>query len=177
MRRQRLLALGATLALLGAAPMQAMAQEPGRMQQQQMMMQQQMVQEQTRELNRAMERMSQIQMRAQNMERDMNQAMHQLRQNPELAQQNALHLRNQERLQSMAQSMNAGAREMERAMEQLRNMIGEPGFNMDQTMQRDMQQLREHWDGMAGNFEEGLRVMDRIRDQIQDRIHQTDGER
>jgi len=59
----------------------------------------------------------------------------------------------------------------------LRNMIGEPGFNMDQAMQRDMQQLREHWDEMAGNFEEGLRVMDRIRDQIQDRIHQTDGER
>jgi hypothetical protein len=68
----------------------------------------------------------------------------------------------------MAQAMSEGAQEMQRAMEQLRNMAGEPGAIMDRDMERDMVRLREHWQEMAGEYEQGLQIMDRLRD----RIHQ-----
>ena len=54
-------------------------------------------------------------------------------------------------------------------MEQLRNMLGEPGAGWDADMQRDMERLREHWSDMADQMEQGLQIMDRLRD----RIHQS----
>jgi uncharacterized protein YukE len=163
-----MLALGIALGLSGAAPVYSAAQEPARIPQQQMQQQMMRMQEQVQQLNRVMERMSGIQQRAQAMEHDMALAMQRLQANRELAEQNAFQLRNQERLRSMAQAMDDGAREMHRAMEQLRNMVGEPNAAWNGTMERDMLQLREHWEKMAGDLEDGLQIMERLRD----RVHQ-----
>jgi hypothetical protein len=165
-----MLALGIVLGMLVAPPMQSLAQEPTRMQQQQMQQQQQMIrmQEHVQQLDRVMQRMSGIQQRAQAMENHMLQEMRQLQANREMSEQGALQLRNQERLRSMAQAMNDGAREMHRAMEQLRNMVGERNAAWDGDMERDMLRLREHWEAMAGDMENGLQIMERLRD----RIHQ-----
>jgi hypothetical protein len=180
MRRQRVLALGVAMSLLGVAPAHMLAQQPAReMQQQQMMQQQQqhMMQEQMRQLNQSMERMSQLQARAQNMEWQMTQMMLVFGQDPQLGERSTLQLRNQERIRDMAQAMNEGAVQMHQAMEQLRDMMGEPGVTWDRDMERDMQQLRERWENMPGSMEDGLRIMERLRDQVQDQIHQPDGER
>lgn len=83
MRRQRVLALGVAMSLLGLAPAHVLAQQPAREMQQQQMMQQHMMQEQMRQLNQSMERMSQLQMRAQNMEWQMTQMMLAFGQDPQ----------------------------------------------------------------------------------------------
>ena len=162
MRTRRALLLGAAIGLLGIGPAMAVAQQPGQMQQQH----QQMRMQQMQQLHQSMERMMRIQERAQTMERQMAQAMERLHQNPELAARNAEQLRNQERLRSMAQATNDGAREMHRAMEQLGSMLNEPGAMGNQEMRRDMEQLRIHWEEMAGQMEEGLQIMESLRDRL-----------
>lgn len=158
----RIFILCGVLGLMLAGPMLVEAQDPGR--QQQMMR----MQEQMQQMNRVMDRVAGIQERARNMEQQMVQSMARLQENRELAAQDATRLRNQERLRSMAQATGDGAQEMRRAMEQLRNMMGEPGAGWDAEMQREMERLRQHWEGVADGMEEGLQIMDRIRD----RIHQ-----
>ena len=130
--------------------------------QQQMMMQQQMQQ-----LSQTMDRMARIQERAQTMEQQMAQAMERLHQNGDAGAMTQERLRNQEHVRTMAQAMNDGAQEMQRAMEQLRNMMGEPGASGNGDMQRDMDQLRQHWNDMAGQMEESLQIMERLRDRLQ----------
>lgn len=169
MRTRRALVFGMALGFLGAGLSVVAAQEPGRMMQehqQQMMMQQQMQQ-----LSQTMDRMARIQQRAQTMEQQMTQAMARLQQNPDLAAMNQEQLRNQERLHTMAQAMNDGAQQMHRAMEQLRNMMGDPSVSGTGDFQRDMDRLRQHWDDVAGQMEQGLQIMDRLRDRLQDRVH------
>lgn len=174
MRTPRRLALGFALGLLAAAPTYLAAQEPTHMQQQQhqqmQMQQQQMLrmQEQVHQLNRTMEQVSDLQQRAHAMEHYMAQEMERIRERSDLAGQNTLQLRNQERIRNMAHAMSEGAQEMERAMEQLRNMAEEPGAVWDRDMERDMVRLREHWQEMTGQLEQGLQIMERLRD----RIHQ-----
>jgi uncharacterized protein YukE len=165
-----MLVLGIALGLLGAVPVHVAAQQPGRMPQHQIQQQQMMrMQEQVHQLDQAMHRMTELQQRAQILERQMAQQMDRLQANREAAERNALELRNQERLRSMAQALGDGAQEMNRAMQQLRNMLGEPGAAWNGDMERDMLRLREHWEQMAGDLEEGLQIMERLRD----RIHQT----
>lgn len=71
----------------------------------------------------------------------------------------------------MAQSMTDGAGEMHRAMEQFRYMLGDPALGWDPEMEREMEQLRQHWEAMADQMEESLQIMDRLRDRL--RQHST----
>lgn len=169
MRNGHALLLAAVVGFVGFVPSAATAQDPARMQQQQQQMAR--LQQQIQHLDRVMDRVAGIQGRAHQMEQQMVQAMERLQQNRQLATENAVQLRNQERLRSMARSMTDGAREMHRAMEQLRNMVGDPGAGWDQQMEREMERLRQHWEEMAGQMEEGLLIMDRLRE----RIHQPSG--
>ncbi len=164
MRRGHALLLAAAVGLAGVVPGAADAQDPARMQQQQMMQMQQQMQEMTR----MMERVSGVQERARQMEREMLRSMEHLQQNQQLAQENAVQLRNQERLRNMAQSMTDGAGEMVRAMEQFRHMLGDPGAGWDPEMERQMEQLQQHWENMAGQMEESLQIMERLRDRLRE---------
>jgi len=161
MRTKRALALAMAIGFLGVGAATSAAQESDRAARQQQVMQQQMLQ-----LNQVMEQTSRIQQRAQSMEREMAQLMERLHQNQMLAARNPDLLRNQERIRSMAQAMGDGAQEMHRAMEQLRNMLGDPAVVGDREMQREMERLHEHWTEMAGKMEEGLQIMDQLRDRL-----------
>lgn len=169
MRTKRALALAMALGTLGVGATMSAAQEPGRMaqQQQQQMMQ---MQQQFMHLNQVMERVSLVQQRAHVMEREMARSMERIHQNQELAARSTEQLRNQERIRSMAQSMDDGAQQTHRAMEQLRNMLGDPAIAGNGDMVREMERLRQHWEEIAGQMEEGLQIMDRLRDRLQ--IHQ-----
>jgi hypothetical protein len=59
-----------------------------------------------------------------------------------------------------------GAQEIHRAMEQLRRMLGDPAVAGNGDMVRDMERLRQHWENMAGQMEEGLQIMERLRDRL-----------
>ncbi|MEJ2539529.1 MAG: hypothetical protein P8188_06105 [Gemmatimonadota bacterium] len=165
MRRGQALLLAAVVGLSGSVPSSAAAQDPARMQQQQQQMMMRL-QEQVQHLNRVMERVSGVEQRAQQMEREMVRSMERLQQDRLMAEENAVRLRNQERLRSMAQSMTDGATEMHRAMTQFRSMLQDPGVGWDPEMERQMEQLREHWDTMAGQMEESLQIMDRLRERL-----------
>jgi hypothetical protein len=171
MRRTHVLLIAAGLGLAGVAPTGVDAQTPPVVQQQQQQQQAMRMQQQIQHLNQVMERVSGVQERARQMEQQMLHSMQQLQQTRQMALENAVRIRNQERLHSMAQSVADGARMMHRAMEQLRTMIGDPGTGWDPEMERQMEQLRQHWNGMAGQMEEGLTIMERLRD----RIHRPPG--
>jgi hypothetical protein len=171
MRTKRALALAMMLGALGVGAATSAAQEPGRMAQQQQQQQMMQMQQQFMHLNQAMERVSFVQQRAHVMEREMARSMERIHQNQELAARNTEQLRNQERLRSMAQSMDDGAQQTHRAMEQLRNMLGDPAVAGDGDMVREMERLRQHWEEIAGQMEEGLQIMDRLHDRLQ--IHQS----
>jgi uncharacterized protein YukE len=51
-------------------------------------------------------------------------------------------------------------------MEQLRSMIGEPGAGWSPEAEREFERLRLHWEEMARQMEEGLTIMERLRDRI-----------
>lgn len=145
-----------------AAGTQVGAQNPAqRVQQEQQMLR---LQAQAAQLNEAIKQMARIQERAQLLEQEMARQMTRLQQQ-EGAQQ-AVALRNQERLRTMAQALGEGAREVQRAMEQFRLMIGEPGPGWDAEMEREMIRLRANWEETAQGMEEGLAIMERLRDRL-----------
>lgn len=163
MRRYRgsvSLAAAAALTLLPGA---IHAQDPAALQRQQMMMS---MQEHARQIGEAMRRMESVQERARQMEQQMLREMEQLRIQTQSAQV-AERLRQQERLREMAHSMSLGAQEMHRAMEQLRNMLEGPGGPLGQEMEQEVARLRNHWELMVGSMEEGLRLLERLRDRVQ----------
>lgn len=151
-----------TVGLAGAA--QAGAQDPPtRVLQEQQMMR---LQAQTMQLNEAIRHMERIRERAQVLEQHLVQEMARLRENPREGAQNSAMLQNQERLRTMVQAVGDGAREVHRAMEQLRLMIGEPGPGWDQETERELARLRVSWEETAQRMEEGLAIMERLRDRL-----------
>jgi len=161
MTRHTLTALAAAVAvgLGGGAPL--VAQDATLRQQQQMMAR---LQDQVTRLNETMQRMTQIQQRAQQMERTVMQEMTRLRMQE--GAQDAVMLQNHERLRLMAQATSDGAREMHQAMEQFRDMLGQPNPRWNAEMEREFARLREHWGDVADRMEEGLVIMERLRDRI-----------
>jgi uncharacterized protein Yka (UPF0111/DUF47 family) len=170
MTRIRIAAWTFGLATLLALPTASSAQDPAALQRQQMMMS---MQEHARQLSEAMRRMESVQERARQMEQQMLREMEQLRlqqaQESQSAQaaQIAERLRQQERLREMAHSVSLGAQEMHRAMEQLRNMLEGPGGPLGGEMEQEVARLRNHWELMVGSMEEGLRLLERLRDRVQ----------
>ena len=136
----------------GAMGQQRMAQQVPAQQMQQM----QRMQEQARLLGETMQRMQRIQTQAHEMEQLMIRDMERLRQQSQL----------QERVRDMTHAYSNAAREMNQSMERVRDMLGDPGSNWGPDMEREMLRLREHMDDMAGRMEDGLKIMDRIRDRL-----------
>jgi uncharacterized protein YukE len=127
------------------------------------------LQAQAAQLDEAIRQMARIQERAQLLEQEMVRQMSRLQQQE--GGQQALMLQNQERLRTMAQALGEGAREVHRAMEQLRLMVGEPGPGWDPEAERELVRLRASWEQTAQRMEEGLTIMERLRD----RLSQPDG--
>lgn len=156
------MAVGVTLA--ATAPLGA--QDPaGRALHQQQMLR---LQEQVTQMNEAMQRMAQIHERAHQLEQHMVQAMEQLWRYEGVQEgvDQQLQIQNHERLRVMAEAMSEGARATHRAMEQFRNMVREPGADWNAETERELTRLRLHWEEMAGQMEEGLAIMERLRDRI-----------
>jgi hypothetical protein len=65
-------------------------------------------------------------------------------------------------------------REMARNTERLRNMAGDPSFQQDEELRRQMEQLRERFHTMAEATEKGVRDMEKLQDQLRDRIRDRD---
>ena len=95
------------------------------------------------------------------------QQMEQMRLQQTQNAQAAEQLRQQERLREMAHSMSLGAQEMHRAMEQLRNMLEGAGAPMAGDVEQEVNRLRNQWELMVGSMEEGLRILERLRDRVQ----------
>lgn len=137
------------------------AQDPASMQHQQQMEQMQRMQEHARQLTEAMHQMTTVQERAHRLEQQILHEMEQDRMRRDLDMHAAERLRQEERLREMARSMNAGAEEMHRAMEQLRNMLEQSGASIDGDVDREVERLRNHWELMVGEMEEGVRLLER----------------
>ena len=164
--KQRVMAIATAVGVTLAAGAPLGAQEPvGRMLQEQQM---QRLQEQVTQMNQAMQHMTQIHERAHRLEQHLVQEMQRLWRHEGVQEgvDQRLQIQNHERLRAMAQSMSEGAQATYRAMEQFRNMVGEPGAGWNAEMERELTRLRLHWEEMAGQMEEGVAIMERLRDRI-----------
>jgi uncharacterized membrane-anchored protein YjiN (DUF445 family) len=155
------------IAVLALLPTTLSAQNPAAQQQQQQMEQMQRMQEQARQLTETMRHMATVQERAHQLEQQMVTQMEQFRLRRDLDVQFTERLRQEERLREMAHSMNIGAQEMHRAMEQLRAMLEQSGAPLARDMEQEVERLRNHWEVMAGEMEEGIRLLERLRDRVQ----------
>jgi uncharacterized protein YukE len=120
----------------------------------------------TQQLTEVMQRMQRVQQRAHDMEQMMLREMEQLRQREMLQEQDQLRLREQERIRDMAHSMANAAGEMNQAMERFRDLARDSQTLWNRDMERDMERLREHMDQTCVQMEEGLKIMDRLRERL-----------
>ena len=77
-----------------------------------------------------------------------------------------------QQLREMTQSTGDMLRHMNRNGERLRMMMGDPAFQGDQQMQRQMEQLQNRWREMLQNADESVQIMERL----QDRLGQSQGQ-
>jgi hypothetical protein len=126
----------------------------------------QRMQEQAMRMQESMQQMQRLQVRAHEIEQQMLQQMERLRQQQMLAEQDRNRLREQERVRDMAHAMSTAAREMVQAMERARDMLGDPGSAWGPEMEQDMIRLREQMEEMAGSMDEGLAILQRLRDRL-----------
>ena len=163
------LAAVATLAISGIGMSLDAQISPAQQAQQQQL---QRMQEQVQRLDQTIQRMTQIQQRAQEMEQLMLQDMERLRQQQVAHQQEGIQLqqeqrlRQQEQVRTMAQSMASAAGEMNQAMLSLRAMTQSQNGPWDGDMEQQMERLRLTMQETCNQMEEGLRIMERLRDRL-----------
>lgn len=167
-RKQRFVAVAMAVGVTLAAGAPLGAQDPGRVLQQQQQQQVLRLQEQTAHMNQAMQRMAQIQERAHQLEQQLTREMAQLWRHEGVQEgvNQQLQIQQHERLRAMVQATNEGAQLAYRAMEQFRAMVGEPGAAWNVEAERELVRLRLHWEEIAGQMEQGLAVMERLRDRL-----------
>lgn len=158
-------ALVATMAVLAPQVPGALlpAQVPAAHAQQQQM---QRMQEQVQRLNETVQRMTRIQERAHSMEQLMLRDMERLRMQEQLQLQDQERLRHQEQIRTMAHSLGVAAGEMTQAMHGLRQMAQDPGGALNREMEQDMERLRQHMQETSDQMEAGLRVMEQLRERL-----------
>ena len=155
------LGVGAAMFLAGAA--QVEAQRPG---QPPTVQQMQEMQQRLQRMSDVMGRMQRIQERAQAMEHNMIQQLDRLRSQDRLSETDRLRIRDQERVRDMAHAMSTAAREMRQAMERVRDMAGDQDSPWNREMHQEMERLRENWNGLCEQMEEGLELMERLRERL-----------
>lgn len=167
-RKQRVMAAAMAMGITLAASAPLGAQDPGRVLQQQQQQQVLRLQEQMAYMNQTMQRMAQIQERAHQLEQQLTRQMAQLwlHEGVEEGVNQQLQIQQHERLRAMVHATNEGAQSAYRAMEQFRAMVGEPGAAWNAEAEREMARLRLHWEEIAGQLEQGLLIMERLRDRL-----------
>lgn len=156
-----------TLASLVTGPAVLAQVNPAQQAQQQQL---QRMQEQVQRLDETVRRMTQLQQRAQDMEHVMLREMEQLRTRLALYPgegvplQEQERLRQQEQLRVMAHSVGSAAGEMTQAMLSLREMARSSAG--DGELEREMERLRERMQETIQQMEEGLRIMEQLRDRL-----------
>jgi len=144
------------LAALVVVPGPATAQDPA--QDQMRRMQQHMEQ-----MTRSMERMERIREHALDMERRMTRELERLHR---MEVRDPVRMQEHERLRDMSREMGRMAEGMRGATERMRDMARDRQMEHTPEMRRDMERLREHMDEMCDRMEEGLRIMDRLRERL-----------
>jgi hypothetical protein len=161
-----LVATVAALAPLGVGTLSAQIPSAQQMQQQQQLQQ---MQQQMQRIDQTMQRMAKIQQRAQDMEQLMLQDMERVRLQENLHLEEGVqlqtqeHLRQQEQVRLMAHSVASAAGEMNQAMLSLRQMAEGSG---DSALVQEMERLRLTMQETCNQMEAGLRIMDQLRDRL-----------
>jgi len=154
MRHRRAgLVVAAVTGLVLALPAAAGAQmRQGRMQQDRMQQHREHMEQQMQRLDRMRERIHRL-----------DQMLH--RQMQMMRDQDRMRLH--ERLREMCTAMDAAAAQLYRNMERTRDMARDPLFQRDPELQREMERLRQHWEAMTEELEQGTAAMERIQKQLQ----------
>jgi len=131
---------------------------------------QQQTQEQMRQhaqaLGESIQQMQRIQQRARDIQQSCDQQIRQIGQQQNLALGQQQRLRSHEQIRDMAQSISGAAGQMTQAMEGLHAMAQDPNAGWNGAAQGEMIQLRERLHQATGELEEGLQVMERLRQQL-----------
>jgi hypothetical protein len=100
------------------------------------------------------------------MEQLMLQDMERLHHQEHLQLQEQERLHNQEHVRVMAHALSGAAGEMTQAMIGLRAMAQDAGGSMDREMEQQMEQLHQHLQATCDQMEDGLRIMEQLRDRL-----------
>lgn len=91
-------------------------------------------------------------------------------------QQQMQQLRTHQQIGDMANSVSGAAQQMTRAMEGLRQMAQDPNRNWAGEAEGEMLRLREHLHQVTGELEEGLQIMERLRERLNQGSQGSGGE-
>lgn len=164
-------ALVAFMGLAGPVPVDAQQRGQQKATQQQAMRQQQ---QQMAQMQEMMQRMDRLQERVHKLDQKLARQMDQIRDRDQLRDQDRLRLQQHEHLREMCQSTGDMIRNMARNTERLRTMAGDPAVQEDPELRRQMEQLRQRFMKMTEETEKGLEDMEKLQDQLRDRIRDQD---
>ena len=69
--------------------------------------------------------------------------------------------------QEMCDSIQMSARATYRSTDRIQEMLQDETMTRDRDMHRDMDRMRQYFDGLSKNLEEALTTMERIQDRLQ----------
>lgn len=135
-------------------------------QQQQMQQLQQRLHQNAQALGQSIQQMQRIQQRAQLLQQNCTQDIQQLQQRQNLQLHEQQQLRTHQQVSELAGSVSGAAQEMVKAMERLRLMAQDPDGNWNGDAAGEMQRLQERLHQVTGELEEGLQIMERLRQRL-----------
>jgi predicted ATP-dependent protease len=138
------------------APVHGVAQDPAQEQMRRMQMQME-------QMDRSMERMERIREQAHRLEAAMIQEMERLHR---MGSADRSRILEHERLRDMSREMGRMAEALRGATERMRDVVRDRQMMHSPEMQQEMERLRTHLDDMCERMEEGLRIMERLRQQL-----------
>lgn len=175
-RKTTLLALTAFAAAWAPSDLAAQAGVGAAAQQQQMQQLQQRLQQHAQALGQSVQQMQRIQQRAQQLQQTCDQQIQQLHQRQNLQLHEQQQLRTHQQIGDMANSISGAAQQMGNAMERLRLMAQDPNGSWSGEAEGEMQRLRERLHQVTGSLEEGLQIMERLRERLNQGSQGSGGE-
>ena len=135
-------------------------------QQQQMQQLQHRLHQNAQALGQSVQQMQRIQQRAQLLQQNCSQDALQLQQRQNLQLHEQQQLRTHQQVGAMANSVSGAAQEMVKAMDRLRLMAQDPNRNWNGEAAGEMKRLQERLHQVTGEMEEGLLIMERLRQRL-----------
>ncbi len=175
-RKTTQLALAAFALAWAPSNLAAQAGTGAMAQQQQMQRVQQRMQQHAQALGQSVQHMQRIQQRAQQLQQTCDQQAQQLQQRQNLQLHEQQQLRNQQSIGEMANAVSGAAQQMTRAMEGLRLLARDPVGNWTGEAEGEMLRLRERLHQVTGELEEGLQIMERLHEQLNQGTQGSGGE-